>query len=167
MSAKEIAYDVANEVARRIVEDAREMQKIEALQNRLNMVFYGKSDFDDSEYWFGLFHIWKENEKLYMTRTEDRYSEFGDVWLHPIQLTEKNIIELFTNQNGNFKKVHMFVYFGGQKPEAELDFGNMSFDLRDKPHRLLHNVAVYRDLTHCDTLGPNEFKKLVLAFFDL
>jgi hypothetical protein len=115
MTKQSIVYDIAEEMARRIVAEARESDRADALRGRLNMVFY---TMVDDNCWKGLFHFWQAGEGVVVMRCmEDTYDNLVG-WLEPILLTRKNARRLLTLHYGEDATTIMVMYHGERTPTA-------------------------------------------------
>ena len=159
MTTRSIAYDISNEMARRIVDEARALEREEALKNRLHMVIY---ILVDNNCWLGIFHVWKDADKIFMTCIDD-CSDIGIAdWLHPIELTPKNMTRLFTRRHDDEDcNMAMLLYFGDQMPEVwhEPDEYNQAACLSG----YFKNVAFCQEYDVKPT--PDELRNMVLDFF--
>lgn len=117
MTSRKIAFDISHEMAKRIVEEARELQKEEEKTNCLNMVIY---KLIEEEVWLGIFHVWqtkedKKNNKVFLRCVEDTYDS-SYVWLFPIELTEKNMTRFFTRiHDEDCVLTHILLFYGSNK----------------------------------------------------
>lgn len=107
-----IAYDIAEEMARRIVAEARESDKADALQKTLNMVLYV---LVDDNAWKGLFHFRQDDKGVTMRCMEDTYDNLVG-WLQPIRLTRGNLKRLLRLHYGEDTTTMMLLYHGQEPP---------------------------------------------------
>ncbi|NDE15013.1 hypothetical protein EBZ80_08800 [bacterium] len=107
-----IAYDIAEEMARRIVAEARESDKAEALRKTLNMVLYV---LVEDNAWKGLFHFQQDDRGVTIRCMEDTYDNFVG-WLQPMRLTRSNLKRLLTLQYGEDTTTVMLLFHGQEEP---------------------------------------------------
>lgn len=140
-----IAYDVSSEMARRIVQEARlsdEMDAVmrrneierEAERNRLNVVFYTET-YDHC--YRGLHHMWEHDGRVHMKCIPDIPSPTV-CWGTPICLTPQHIRRMLTRKwDDDEATTMMVIYKGSQEPEEWLEPGDDGFNnFPDRPPSL-------------------------------
>jgi hypothetical protein len=110
-----IAYDVSTEMAKRIVEESIQMEKSEARRDRLNLLLYQQVEDDCL---VGLFHVWNnDNGRIFLKCTADIQEKWSG-WLHPIELTEKNMEILLKIRNcEDISTSILMMYTGDEQPK--------------------------------------------------
>lgn len=113
ISAKDLALDISNEMARRIVSEAKEMEEAFKSRERLHMVVYLL--MDDERLWMGLWHLWKEDREVMMRCVPDHFEENGppEEWLHPAVVTHRILPHLLTYRNYDLWNPTVILFYRG------------------------------------------------------
>lgn len=159
-----IKYDISTEMTNRIVEEARDPDKANALKKRLNLVVY---ELTDGDCYSGVHHLWEENNIVYVRCLPDTSQKFGSSWGSPFKLTSNNAKTFLTRNCINDSPgilYYTIIYSGEKEPMHKIvpeDNGISAVNVEP----LTHYFPSWVHIQESKSISPNDILTIIKNIF--